>query len=108
MDNNKKNKIINSFAISAVVAIVFIIFATIFGEFYKPFKDWLKEVFAHHWIGKGVISIVIFYVFGVLGYFTASDSDRIVTRMLIIIFWIALLGAIGITGFYLYEYLITH
>ena len=46
--NNKKNKIISSFAIAGVVAIVFIVFATIFGELYSPFKDWLKVIFNHH------------------------------------------------------------
>ncbi len=105
---NKKNKLINSFAVSAIVAIMFIVFATIFGELYKPFKDWLKEVFTHHWLGKGIISIAIFYIFGFLGYFTASGSEKVLARMLVIVFLTALIGALGITGFFLYEYFIVH
>lgn len=101
---NKRNKIINSFAISATVAIVFIAFVTIFGELHGPFKDWLKGTFNHHWIGKGVIAIAIFYAFGFFGYFNASDRDEIMTRMLKIIFWITLIGIFVITGFFLYEY----
>ena len=84
--NNKKNKIISSFAIAGVVAIVFIVFATIFGELYSPFKDWLKVIFNHHWIGKGIISIVIFYVFGFLGYFSVKDSEDVMITILKIIF----------------------
>ena len=71
---DKKNKIINSFAISAVIAIVFITFAVIFGELYKPFKNWLAGVFNHHWIGKGVIAAAIFYIFGFLCIIRASFS----------------------------------
>jgi amino acid transporter len=104
--DNKRNKIISSFGIAAVVAIAFIVFATIFGELYGPFKDWLKETFNHHWIGKGVIAIVIFYLLGFLGICKMSNSEKAMTRMLNIVFWIALLGALSITGFYLYEYLI--
>lgn len=112
---NKKNKIINSFAISAVVAIVFITFATIFGELYKPFKNYLADTFSHHWIGKGVIAILIFYALGFLGYFYVKDStvpadrqDDVMITLLKIVFWIAVTGVIVISGFYLYEYFIVH
>jgi hypothetical protein len=106
MKDNKKNKIINSFIISAIVAIVFVTFATIFGELYKPFKNALKDIFSHHWIGKGVIAIVIFYLLGFLGYFYAKDSEDLVVTMLKIVFWIAVVGVVAISGFYLYEYFI--
>jgi len=103
---NKRNKKIHSFATAAIVAIVFITAATILGELYKPFKDWLKEVFSHHWIGKGVIAIVIFYALGFLGYFRAKDSEDNMISMLRLLFWVALVGALAITGFYFYEYII--
>lgn len=104
--NTKKNKWITSFAISAIIAIVFITFATIFGELYKPFKNSLKDIFSHHWIGKGVIAIVIFYALGFLGYFYTKDSEDFMVTMLKVVFWIALLGVLAITGFYIYEYMI--
>ncbi len=106
---NKRNKIINSFAVSAVVAIIFVVFAIIFGELYSPFKDWLKETFNHHWIGKGVIAIVIFYALGFLGYFSAKDSETTLITMLKIVFWVTLIGILTITGFFLYEtFLVAH
>ena len=101
---NKKNKIITSFAISAVVAIVFIATATVLGELYKPFKNWLADTFYHHWMGKGIIAIVIFYVLGLFG--KASDNEDKMVKMLRILFWIAVIGVIVITVFYLYEYFI--
>lgn len=108
MNNNKKNKIINSFGVAAIVAIIFIVFATIFGELYKPFKNYLADTFSHHWIGKGVIAIVIFYALGFLGYFSASDNEDVITILLKIVFWIAVIGVLTISGFYLYEYFLVH
>jgi len=35
-------------------------------EFYSPFKDLLKAVFTHHWIGKIAILIVVFLLVGFL------------------------------------------
>ena len=106
MKNNNKNKIINSFAAAAIVAIVFVAVATILGELHKPFKNWLKDIFYHHWMGKGIIAILIFYILGFLGYFKAKDSDDAVVTMLKIVFWIALLGVVAISVFYTYEYMI--
>ncbi len=103
---NKRNKKINSFIVSAIIAIVFITFATIFGELYKPFKDWLKETFYHHWMGKGIIAILIFYVLGFLGSFKSKDSDEALIKMLKILFWIAFVGVLAISIFYIYEYMI--
>jgi hypothetical protein len=102
---NKRNKIISSFAVSAAVAIIFVVLATILGELYKPFKDWLKETFYHHWIGKGIIMIVIFYLIGFIG-FRAPESEDSMISMLKLLFWIAIIGVFAITGFYFYEYII--
>lgn len=108
MKDNKKNKIINSFIASAIVAIVFITISVILGEIYKPFKDWLKNTFYHHWIGKGVIAIIIFYFFGFLGYFKSRDNEDVIIKMLKVLFWITVVGTLTIISFYLYEYFIAH
>ena len=106
--DTKKNKCITSFAVSAIVAIVFITFATIFGELYKPFKNYLADTFSHHWIGKGVIAIVIFYLLGFLEYFKAKGDEDVMIIMLKILFWITVVGVLAISGFYLYEYFLVH
>jgi uncharacterized membrane protein YoaK (UPF0700 family) len=104
--NKKRNKIINSFAASAIIAIIFVVVATILGELYSPFKNWLKETFYHHWMGKGIITIIAFYLIGFLGYFKSKESENSVAKMLKILFWIAIIGVLAISGFYLYEYII--
>jgi hypothetical protein len=33
-------------------------------ELYAPFKNLLKNIFTHHWIGKGIIITIAFLAFG--------------------------------------------
>lgn len=42
---------------SAWLLTIMVIVAELFG----PFKDTLKSVFGHHWIGKGIIVLVVFF-----------------------------------------------
>ncbi len=35
-------------------------------ELFAPFKDFLKNMFSHHWIGKAILIILAFVVFGFL------------------------------------------
>lgn len=107
--NTKNNRWVNSFIISAIIAIIFITVATVLAELYSPFKDWLKNTFYHHWMGKGIIAILLFYIFGLVGYFSVKDSEDFMITMLKVAFWVTLAGVFVITGFYLYEYfLATH
>ncbi len=43
-------------------------------ELFSPFKDFLKATFSHHWIGKIVISIVVFLLLGFLLKFKVSEK----------------------------------
>lgn len=49
-------------AVSSWLLVILIVAA----ELYEPFKNLLKSVFTHHWIGKGVIIALAFLVFGFL------------------------------------------
>lgn len=44
--------------VAAVAVLVAVL--TIVGEMWSPLKDTLKNVFTHHWLGKGALSIVLF------------------------------------------------
>jgi hypothetical protein len=44
--------------VAAVAVLVAVL--TIVGEMYSPLKDILTNVFKHHWLGKGALSIVLF------------------------------------------------
>lgn len=108
-DTSKINQL-RSWIISAIIAILFVVTATIVGELYSPFKNWLKEMFYHHWIGKGVLSVVIFVLLGfILKMFTKENNEDAVSAALYVLFWISLISALSIIGFYLYEvFVVSH
>lgn len=106
---DKKSQYIRAFAISAALAIVTIATLTIAGELYKPLKDWLAATFTHHWIGKGVISFVGFYVVGYILSLLVSGVRSKEATILFGLFWISLLSALAIFGFYYYEaFMVVH
>lgn len=102
---NKKLKFVYSFVISASVTVVFIVASTIYSELSPPFKNFLKETFAHHWIGKGVIAIILFAVVGLLLdtlMTTKVNADKL-TVALKILSIVSILGFLAIVGFFVYE-----
>jgi hypothetical protein len=50
---------------ATIASIVWVVASTILSEEYAPFKDFLTRTFSHHWVGKGILSLVIW---GILYY----------------------------------------
>ncbi|MBI2591480.1 MAG: hypothetical protein HYW34_02290 [Candidatus Brennerbacteria bacterium] len=101
---DKNLKIINSLIKSAALTAIFITAITIAGEIMPFIKDWLKSIFLHHWIGKGILSAVIFL--GATALFAAipnNAKEEKITANLGRLFWIVCLGFAVIFGFYVYE-----
>jgi len=57
-----KKPILSAIIVSAILTIAAIVFLTIFGELNPVFKAWLTKTFSHHWIGKSIISVLVFLV----------------------------------------------
>jgi len=57
-----KYSILSAIIISSILTISVIVFLTIFGELNPVFKTWLTKTFSHHWIGKSIISVLVFLV----------------------------------------------
>lgn len=107
MNEDKKKKYIQSFAISAIISVVMITVFTIGGELYKPFKNSLKDIFSHHWIGKGVISFGTFLALGTLLSFTKirfQNQNKLIGALTAITAFCAL----AIIVFYFYEFFFAH
>lgn len=99
--NSKRDARSIAGSIAATVAITWISASTVIGEMYAPLKDALKESFTHHWIGKGVIAVVLFIVVFLLVYPVAKKHmDR--TTALSALFWSSVLGTLAIIGYYFY------
>ncbi len=103
MDSTKKIQYINSFALGAILAVIFIAIATIGGELHSPFKQWLKLTFFHHWIGKGVLSLIIFFAIGLFARGLMSNKQSVTHFLLVCLSWVIVLSMFSIFGFYFYE-----
>jgi uncharacterized membrane protein YqhA len=58
-----KGDTVKNHVMSAIITVLGITFMTVYAEFNAAFKNFLKATFYHHWIGKGVLAIVIFFIF---------------------------------------------
>jgi len=97
-------KIASSAALSASVTVALITLVTIIADLNPPLKDWLKSTFSHHWIGKGVLAAAIFIVLTFLFRLMSLKTDAAgLSRKLAGLFWVGVLGALAIFGFYFYE-----
>lgn len=79
MENNKP--ILQAVILSTILTIVTIVFLTVFGELNPGFKAWLANAFSHHWIGKSVISVLVFLV--LTTFFNVLKLPKISTVFLI-------------------------
>ena len=108
MNNDiQKIKIVTSAFLAAAIVTVFVVIITIFAELYMPLKDWLKINFSHHWIGKGVLSAVLFIALFIALMFK-NPYDKSLTGSVKIAFWLAIVSAAAIFIFYFYEVLFVH
>ena len=57
-----KQSILSAIILSAILTIVVIVLLTVCGELDAGFKGWLTQTFSHHWIGKSIISTLVFLV----------------------------------------------
>lgn len=104
---NSKLKIICAVTVGSIATVVFITAITIAADLYPPLKDWLKNVFTHHWIGKGILSVVVFAAFGVLRFILPVEADEEkIGKALKILFWLLILGILAILGFFVWEALL--
>jgi hypothetical protein len=100
----KELKIVQGFIFAAILAVIFITVITVVTDLYPPLKDWLKVIFTHHWIGKSVVSFVIFLVVGAIAsFFARVASIEKITKQLYFLFWSSVAGSAIISFFFLWE-----
>lgn len=97
-------KIIASITISATFMVVFIALITITADLIPDLKNWLKNIFSHHWIGKSVLSLAFFLIFSVIVYFCPCQKDIEKTKKLLsYLLWSSVGSAVIIFLFFIWE-----
>ena len=101
---NNKLKFAQSVILGSIVVALLIPALTILAELMAPFKDWLKNNFNHHWIGKGVISVIVFVGIYALGFVVPyKPSLERINRSIFILITLVLIGVLVIFGLFSYE-----
>lgn len=100
----KNIKILNSFIIGAITAVIFVAAVTIFSELAPDIKSFLKNTFTHHWVGKSVLSLMIFLVASLIFWVIPAKIDikKIRAEIRILIFSAAM-GSLAVFIFFVYE-----
>ena len=71
--------------LSGIITIVSIAVLTIIAELNEGIKNLLKNTFYHHWIGKGVVAIVLFIIFAhIIKINTKKDINSLINQLIIL------------------------
>lgn len=85
-----------------IIASIVIAGLTIGADLVQPLKTWLKETFFHHWIGKGVIALIIFAVSFLISLAFPSTEKRERLTLTISV-WVLATAILAIVAFFAYE-----
>ena len=100
----RRQKAVQSFALGAVLAAVFVAAVTIAAELMPPLKTWLADTFTHHWIGKSVLAAAIYIGTSIIIFAVPSaGSQERARKSLAALFWFSWLAIAAIIVFFLYE-----
>lgn len=89
---------------AAAVTVLFVTLVTVVADLQPPLKDWLKNTFSHHWVGKGWLSAGLFVLLTLWLSFMPTQVDGMKIRKAAwTAFWSALAGTVVLFGFFLYE-----
>lgn len=99
-----KLKLTESIILGSIAAVVFVVVITIAAELAAPLKEWLKNTFYHHWVGKSLMSLIVFASASLLTLvipYKASLAGA--NRLILVLVALVLLGSLAIFGFFSYE-----
>ena len=100
-----KLKLIYSSVVASLFSVIFITVITIWAERSKPLKDWLAGVSGHHWVTKGIFSLAIYIVAGIVTYFLVKEiGNNKINKLIMLLIWATILGIFAILGFYSMHY----
>lgn len=90
---------VRSTAIAVAATAVMLAILIVAAEEMPALKDWLKQTFYHHWLGKGALAAALFAILS-LAFRTKRDTPRLSTVLNIETIAV-IFAAVVITGFFL-------
>jgi len=89
-----------------IVAMIFVTAITIISDLFPPVKNWLAATHGHHWVGKGIWTVILFSLFTVVAYPLLKRNQCALSPTLVRnAGHLAIVAGVLITLFFLYEYL---
>lgn len=96
-----QTKIQTRAALAASLSILYTVGLTIVDELVPTVHTWLTQMFTHHWIGKSVLSVVIFLVgYLIVSLIPATKKDQMLVPGLLILSASSLLGFLVLAIFF--------
>ena len=95
-----KESSVKNHVMASIVSIVAVTVMTVYAEINEVFKNWLKSVFSHHWVGKGIIALVIFFVFA---HLIKLESKRETVYLVNLLVAVAVLCSGALLLFFIWE-----
>lgn len=95
-----------SFLVSAIIITFINGPLTIIKEL-SPLKGSLKAIFGHHWVGHGILLLILFIIFSLTsyGYYSGkSVNESTFKRLTLLLTTAVFIMLFLILGFYIYEY----
>lgn len=111
MSNGRNNNTILSLTIGAIVASCFVVMVTILGELLPSFKELLRDLHHHHWVGKGIWTLAVFAVSSIVSWFSVRNKDielSQIAAVVTLLTWVVIFGAAILLLFFGYEYTLSH
>ena len=94
---------IKSLNYSTILTICLIVVLTISGELSNSLKTFLASITGHHWVTKGVFSLIFYVIIYFLISKTVEDGADS-TRQIIYAIITTVLGGVIIFGFYIWHF----
>ena len=69
--------------------------------------EWLANTFGHHWIGHGILTLIVFFIFTLIGaglYHGTELSDKLENKLIALIILGVVLSVVLIAGFFLIHF----
>lgn len=93
------------FYLATIGTLLYIPIITIAGELYEPLKNFLKNTFWHHWLGKSVVLVALYVLLLLIFSNIKENGEEREGRYVSFVIGLAFIGAITIFGFFVVEYM---